>query len=75
MIVLPTDPTAAERPLPTKTVIAARLRMMADDMDYLAACMDYYGGFAEWSKHGREMAGAGQSHGNGQRKLRLLTLT
>ena len=66
MIVLPTDPTAAERPLPTKTVIAARLRMMADDMDYLAACMDYlaacmdyYGGFAEWSKHGREMAGAG----------------
>ena len=51
--------TGGERPLPTKTVIAARLRMMADDMDYLAACMDYYGGFAEWSKHGREMAGAG----------------
>jgi hypothetical protein len=47
------------RPPPTKTVIAARLRMLADDMEYLAACMDYYGGFAEWSKHGREIAGAG----------------
>jgi len=47
------------RPPPTKTVIAARLRMLADDMDYLAACMDYYGGFAEWAKHGREIAGAG----------------
>lgn len=47
------------RPPPTKTVIAARLRMLADDMEYLAACMDYYGGLAEWSKHGREIAGAG----------------
>ena len=48
-----------ERPPPTKNVIAARLRMLADDMEYLATCMDYYGGFAEWSKHGREIAGAG----------------
>ncbi|WP_186411237.1 hypothetical protein [Candidatus Propionivibrio aalborgensis] len=47
------------RPPPTKPFIAARLRMLADDMEYLAACMDYYGGFAEWSKHGREIAGAG----------------
>jgi hypothetical protein len=48
-----------ERPPPTKTVIAARLRMLADDMDYIAACMDYYGGFSEWARHGREIAGAG----------------
>ena len=49
-----------ERPTPTPEVIAARLRMLADDMEYIAACMDYYGGFAEWSKHGREIAGAGE---------------
>lgn len=43
----------------TKPEIAARLRRLADEMDDIAACMDYYGGFAEWAKHGREIAGAG----------------
>lgn len=28
-------------------------------MDSIAVAMDYYGGFAEWAQHGREMAGAG----------------
>lgn len=39
--------------------IAYRLRRLADDMDAIAVLMDYYGGFAEWSRHGTEMAGAG----------------
>lgn len=47
-----------ERP-PTRTEIAARLRVLADEMDDIAAAMDYYGGFAEWAQHGREIAGAG----------------
>lgn len=47
-----------ERP-PTKLEIAARLRVLADEMDDIAAAMDYYGGFAGWAQHGREIAGAG----------------
>ena len=43
----------------TRTDIADRLRNLGDEMDDIAAAMDYYGGFAEWSKHGREIAGAG----------------
>jgi hypothetical protein len=39
--------------------IAKRLRRLADDMEQVSAEMDYYGGFAEWAKHGREIAGAG----------------
>lgn len=35
-----------------------RLRALADEMTDAAAAMDYYGGFAEWSEHGRELAGA-----------------
>ena len=42
-----------------RTQIAAKLRKLAEGMDEVAAEMDYYGGFAEWSKHGREIAGAG----------------
>lgn len=29
-------------------------------MDDIAVTMDYYGGFAEWSRHGREISGAGE---------------
>ena len=39
--------------------IARRLVELAEEMDSLATAMDYYGGFAEWAKHGREIAGAG----------------
>lgn len=44
---------------PTRADISARLRALAEEMEYLASCMDYYGGMAEWSRHGREIAGAG----------------
>jgi hypothetical protein len=44
---------------PTKMDIAARLRKLADEMDDIAVAMDYYGGFLEWARHGREIAGAG----------------
>lgn len=44
---------------PTRLEIAARLRRLADEMDAIAGAMDYYGGFAEWARHGREIAGAG----------------
>lgn len=36
-----------------------KLRVLADAMDEVAVELDYYGGFAEWSQHGREIAGAG----------------
>lgn len=36
--------------------IAARLRQMADEMTDLAADLDYFGGFSEVSKAGRELA-------------------
>jgi len=48
-----------ERRPPTQIEIAERLRTLADDMDDIAVVMDYYGGFSAWSRHGREMAGAG----------------
>jgi hypothetical protein len=48
-----------ERRPPAQIEIAERLRTLADDMDDIAVVMDYYGGFAEWSQHGREIAGAG----------------
>ena len=44
--------------IPTQLEIAARLRTMAELMDDIAAEMDYYGGFAEWSQHGLELFGA-----------------
>lgn len=44
---------------PSRLEIAARLRRLADEMDAIAVAMDYYGGFAEWAQHGREIAGAG----------------
>ena len=43
----------------TKHQISAKLRVLAAEMDDIAIAMDYYGGFAEWSEHGREIAGAG----------------
>lgn len=36
-----------------------KLRILADAMDEVAVDLDYYGGFAGWSEHGRQMAGAG----------------
>lgn len=44
----------------TQLEIASRLRKLADEMDEIAVAMDYYGGFADWSQHGREIAGAGK---------------
>lgn len=45
--------------IPSRTEIAARLLRLADEMDDLVVAMDYYGGFATWAKHGREISGAG----------------
>ena len=44
---------------PTKADIAAYLRDLATRMDIAAVMLDYYGGLSGWSKHGREIAGAG----------------
>ena len=38
--------------------IAKRLRELADTAAALAVDMDYFGGMAEWSAHGRELANA-----------------
>lgn len=38
--------------------IAKQLRWLAEHALDIATSMDYYGGFAEWSKHSRELAGA-----------------
>lgn len=46
-------------PQSSKSEIAQRLRILADEMDDIAVCMDYFGGLAEWARHGREIAGAG----------------
>jgi len=43
----------------TKLEIAEKLRRLANEMDEIAVIMDYYGGFAEWAQHGRELAGGG----------------
>ena len=48
-----------DKPAIAKHHIANRLRDLANDMDEIAALLDYYGGFAEWSRHGIELAGAG----------------
>jgi len=44
----------------TKLEISEKLRRLANEMDEISVLMDYYGGFAEWAVHGREMAGAGK---------------
>lgn len=38
--------------------IALRLRQLANRMQRLGVQMDYFGGFSETGKHGREMMGA-----------------
>lgn len=43
---------------PTKKQIAKRLRTLANRMTDVATDMDYYGGFAEWALHGKELANA-----------------
>lgn len=40
--------------------IAAQLRNLAEKMGAVAVAMDYYGGFADWAKHAKELAGAGE---------------
>lgn len=52
------DTTPALRP--TKNRIVLKLLKLADDMEDISADMDYYGGFALWSQHGKEIAGAGK---------------
>lgn len=44
----------------TNPALAIRLRLLADEMETLGADLDYYGGLAEWAKHGREMVGAAE---------------
>lgn len=44
---------------PTAETIAIKLRLLASAMDDVAVDLDYYGGFAKWSEHGREMSNAG----------------
>ena len=44
---------------PTRSEIAQWLHALADDMIYLAAAMEFYGGMALWAKHSRELRGAG----------------
>lgn len=41
-----------------ETIIAHNLRQLADQMHLAAVDIGYYGGRAEWAKHGRELAGA-----------------
>ena len=43
---------------PPKIKLARRLRWLASHMAQTAADMDYYGGFAEWAQHSKEMLGA-----------------
>ena len=47
------DPLPAPK---TKADIAKDLRCIAKHMLDIATSMDYYGGFSEWSQHGKEMA-------------------
>lgn len=42
----------------SKKHLAINLRQLANKMIKLGVQMDYYGGFAEYSKHGAEMVGA-----------------
>lgn len=42
----------------TQAQIAAQLNKLAHEMITVAAHMDYYGGFAEWALHSRELVGA-----------------
>lgn len=43
---------------PPKIKIARRLRWLAAHMADTGADMDYFGGFAEWAQHGKELLGA-----------------
>ena len=42
----------------TPADIAARLLALSEEMLSVATLMDYYSGFGEWARHGRELAGA-----------------
>ena len=43
---------------PARAAIARHLRTLARRMDAVAVEMDYYGGFAPWGQHAKELAGA-----------------
>ena len=43
-----------------KADIAFRLQKLATEIEDIATAMDYYGGFAHWAQHCREMIGAAQ---------------
>ena len=43
----------------TRSEIAKWLHALADDMIYLAAAMEFYGGMALWAQHAQELLGAG----------------
>lgn len=45
---------------PTPSDIADWLLSLADEMDAISLVMNYYGGFAEWAQHAKEIAGAGE---------------
>lgn len=42
----------------TRSDLLTRLRALAEEMTDIGTAMDYYGGTAEWSKHGLELCGA-----------------
>ena len=42
----------------TQIEIAGRLARLADDIANIAVDMSYYGGFAEWAKHYKELFNA-----------------
>lgn len=51
--------TNGRRGIPQKKAdIAHRLTALATEIEDIATAMDYYGGFAPWAKHSREMIGA-----------------
>lgn len=42
----------------TPTAIAERLMKVAAEMEDIAVAMDYYGGFAKWAAHAKEILGS-----------------
>jgi len=42
----------------TKQEIADRLELLATEIEDIATSLDYFGGFPDWARHGKEMVGA-----------------
>lgn len=51
---------ALKEPITQKAEIVKRLRELSDEMIEIGTAMDYYGGLAEYAKHGAELVGAAQ---------------